>query len=60
MDAVSSKISYSRLVKQVYVEREAEQCAAVTAARKNLPALEFCIVDDQSEIPEEHLRGTTL
>jgi spore photoproduct lyase len=60
MGAVSSKISYSHLVRQVYIERAAEDYASAALARKYLPALEFRVVDDQSEIPEEHLKGTTL
>ena len=50
----------SRLIKQVYIERGAEDFRAVHIARRELENIGFHIVADESEIPEEHLKGTTL
>ncbi len=60
MAVVNSKISCSRFVKQVYVERGVEELDTVAKARENLTSVDFRIVDDQSGIPEEHVKGTTL
>ncbi len=51
---------YSRLIKQVYVEHGAEDLEAVTGAKGRLEEVEFRTVADETEIPAEHLNGTTL
>ncbi len=47
-------------MKHVYVERGAEECDAVAAAKETLPRIDFRVVTDTSGIPEDHLKGTTL
>ncbi|MBN1685082.1 MAG: radical SAM protein [Spirochaetales bacterium] len=54
------KTFYNRIIRQVYLERGAEGFDAVGIARRELQNIDFRIVSDESEIPEEHLKGTTL
>ena len=56
----NSKISYNRLIRRVYLERGVEKLEAVSRAREKLPGIEFLTVDDETGIPDEFLKGTTL
>ena len=57
---MSWKSSFSRLVRQVYVQREVDGCKAVDRARCFLTGVEFHTVEDERAIPKEHVSGTTL
>ncbi|MBT3272224.1 MAG: radical SAM protein [Spirochaetales bacterium] len=54
------KTSFSHLVKHVFVQRSASGLRAVEAARGYLNDIKFRLVEDETEIPEEYLKGTTL
>jgi spore photoproduct lyase len=53
------KTSFRQLVKRVYIERKAAGTVAAQRAREVLTDVEFHLVDDRSEIPAQHLKGTT-
>ena len=55
-----SSISFARLLRRVYVQREAEQSPAVARARQHLDHAAWDVVDCISDVPPEHLRSTTL
>ena len=57
---MSWKTSFSHLVRQVYVQRSAEATEAVAMARSYLEKIDFHLVDDEGDIPAEHLSGTTI
>ncbi len=56
----SWKTSFSRLIRQVYVHHEAAGCETVAIARSFLGNIDFHVVDDENDIPSEHLTGTTI
>ncbi len=51
---------YSEQFARVYVARDAAGFPAVDRCRAGLPDAPFTLVDDQRDIPQEHLRSSTL